>query len=202
MVPICLVGVVVSRPVVQLIYGPQFLSVALPLQILLLSLPLTCIGVVISPLLYGVDKQSFIAKYGTAVAALNLALDLILIPKHAAVGAAIANSTAQIAGVLGGAIYVVRVIGVTFPWKSTAKIYAAAAIAAAPILYLVRRMNSHAEIAPILIGVGVAGSLYFAILVLVGEFGRRDLDLLKRAFLTKAFRSAPTEAPDPAHIVG
>ena len=202
MVPICLVGVAVSKPVIQLIYGSQFLSVALPLQILLLSLPLTCIGVVISPLLYGVDKQSFIAKYGTAVAVLNLALDLILIPKHAAVGAAIANSTAQIAGVLGGAIYVVRVIGVAFPWKSTGKIYAAAAIAATPVFYLVHRMDSQVEIASILMAVGVAGALYFGILALLGEFGRRDLDLLKRAFLAKAFQSEPTEAPDPAQIAG
>lgn len=198
MVPICLLGVAIAKPVVQMIYGSQFLSVALPLQILLLSLPLTCIGVVISPLLYGVDKQSFIAKYGTVVAVLNIALDLILIPKYVAVGAAIANCSSQIAGVLGGAYYVVRCIGVTFPWKSTIKIYVAAALATAPAVYLVSRMGSHVEIVPILAAVGVAGVLYLAILVLLGEFGRRDIDLLKRAFLAKAYPSKPVEAADPA----
>jgi O-antigen/teichoic acid export membrane protein len=115
MVPLCLVGVAVARPLAQLIYGPQFLAVALPLQLLLVALSVTSIGVVISPLLYGVDKQSFIAKYGTVVAVLNLALDLLLIPKYAAVGAAAANSIAQIAGVLGGAFYVLRYIQVRFP---------------------------------------------------------------------------------------
>ena len=195
MVPICMIGVAVSRPVIEMIYGSQFLFVALPLQILLLSLPLTCVGVVISPLLYGVDKQSFIAKYGTVVAVLNIAMDFILIPKHGAVGAAIANCTAQIAGVLGGAIYVVRHVGVTFPWKSTGKIYAAAAIATTPVVYLVNRMRSHVEI---LAAASVAGILYLAVLALFGEFGRRDVDLLKRAFLAKTQPSKAVEIADPA----
>jgi O-antigen/teichoic acid export membrane protein len=47
MVPLCLLGIVVARPVVQLIYGSDFLSVTLPLQILLATLPIVSIGVVI-----------------------------------------------------------------------------------------------------------------------------------------------------------
>lgn len=198
MVPLCLLGIAVARPLVQAIYGAQFLSVALPFQILLASLPIVCIGVVISPLLYGVDKQSFIAKYGTVVAVLNIVLDLVLIPKYAAVGAAFANSAAQIAGVLGGAFYVVHHIGVTFPWKSTAKIYSAAAIAAAPAAYIGSHAHSPAQIVSLIEAIAAAGLVYVAVLIVVGELGRQDLNLLKRAVLAKAYPSKPVDVTDTA----
>jgi O-antigen/teichoic acid export membrane protein len=198
MVPLCLLGVAVAKPLAQLIYGPQFLAVALPLQLLLVALSVTSIGVVISPLLYGVDKQSFIAKYGTVVAVLNLVLDLLLIPKYAAIGAAAANSTAQIAGVLGGAIYVLRYIQVKFPWRSTVTIYLAAAIAVAPAAYLASRIHSRSGIAELAGSIAAGAVLYLAVLVAVGELGKRDLNILKKALLTKVYPAKPLEAPDPA----
>jgi O-antigen/teichoic acid export membrane protein len=198
MVPLCLLGVAIARPVAQLIYGSQFLSVALPLQILLVALSVTSIGVVLSPLVYGIDKQSFIAKYGTAVAVLNIALDLILIPKYAAIGAAAANSTAQIVGVLGGSIYVVRHIRVKFPWRTTVAIYSAAAIALAPVAFLASRTHSHSGIAALIGSIAVAAVLYLAVLVVVGELGKQDINILRRALLTKVYPAKPLEAADPA----
>jgi len=198
MVPLCLLGVAVARPVAQLIYGPQFLAVALPLQILLIALSVTTIGVVISPLLYGIDKQSFIGKYGTAVAVLNIALDLILIPKYAAIGAATANSAAQIAGVLGGAIYAVRCTGVTFPWRTTAAIYSAAAIAVAPVAYLASHTHSRSGVAALIGSVAAAAVIYLGVLVAVRELGIQDIDILKRAILKKGSPAGTLEAVDPA----
>jgi O-antigen/teichoic acid export membrane protein len=198
MVPLCLLGIAVARPLVLMIYGPQFLSVALPLQILLASLPIICIGVVISPVLYGVDKQSFIAKYGTVVAVLNIVLDLVLIPKYAAVGAAYANCAAQIAGVVGGAFYVIRYVGVTFPWKSSARIYAAAAVAVAPAAYVGSYAHSPAQIVPLMEAIAAAGLLYVTVLIVIGELGRQDLNLLKRAVLAKAHPPKPVDVTDAA----
>ncbi|MGB7752603.1 MAG: flippase [Candidatus Acidiferrales bacterium] len=196
MVPLCLLGVALARPLAQLIYGSQFLAVALPLQLLLVASAVTSIGVVISPLLYGIDKQSFIAKYGTAVAVLNVALDFVLIPRYGAVGAAVANSTAQIAGVLGGAFYVVRYIRIKFPWKSTIKIYLAAAGAVAPVAYLATR--AHLGIAALTGCAVLGGVLYLALLTLVGELGRQDIGVLKTALLTKVYPAKPLRAADPA----
>jgi O-antigen/teichoic acid export membrane protein len=198
MVPLCLLGIAVARPLVLMIYGPQFLSVALPLQILLASLPIVSIGVVISPLLYGVDKQSFIAKYGTVVAVLNIVLDLVLIPKYAAVGAAFANCAAQIAGVVGGAFYVIRCVGVNFPWKSTAKIYSAAVVAVAPAAYVGSYAHSPTQIVPLMEAIAAAGLVYVAVLIVIGELGRQDLNLLKRAVLAKAYPSKPADVTDAA----
>ena len=188
-VPLCLIGAALAKPLTQLLYGSQFLAVALPLQVLLLSMSFTSIGVVISPLLYGIDKQSFIAKYGTAVAVLNLALDLILIPRYAAVGAAVANCTAQIAGIVGGALYVLHCVRISFPWKTIVVIYLAAAVAVAPVAYFAR--GDHPGIAVLSGSVLFAAVLYMLLLAAVGELGKQDLDVLKKALLT---RSSPPKA--------
>jgi len=196
MVPLCLLGVAVARPLAQLLYGSQFLPVALPLQLLLVALSVTSIGVVISPLLYGTEKQSFIAKYGTAVAVLNIALDLILIPKYAALGAAAANCTAQIAGVLGGTFYATRHIRMSFPWRSTATIYSAAAIAVVPVAYVATR--TYSGIAALIGSIAVGTVVYLGLLMVAGQLGRRDLNILKGALLTKTPSPKPLETADPA----
>jgi O-antigen/teichoic acid export membrane protein len=195
MVPLCLLGAAVARPLAHLIYGSQFLPLALPLQVMLLALPVTSIGVVVSPMLYGTERQSFLAKYNTAVAFLNITLDLILIPRYGALGAAAANCAAQIAGVVGPAFYAARYIRVKFPWKSTAVIYLAAAIAVAPAAYLASRMNSAIALSG---SIAVGTVMYLGLLVLAGQLGRQDLDILKRALLAKASPPKPLEAADPA----
>jgi O-antigen/teichoic acid export membrane protein len=195
-VPLCLGGVALARPLTQLLFGAQFLSVALPLQVLLLSMSFTSIGVVISPLLYGIDKQSFIAKYGTAVAVLNIALDLILIPKYAAVGAALANCTAQIAGIVGGALYVFHCVRISFPWKTTVVIYLAAAVAIAPVAYFAR--GDHRGIVLLSGSVLFAAAAYMLLLVAVGELGKQDLDILKKALLTRGPGPKGLEVVGPA----
>ena len=119
----CLLSAAICKPLVELLYGAGSGQVVLPLQLLLISLAVTSIGVVGSPLLVGTEKQSFIAKYGTFVAVLNIAMDIVLIPRHGALGAAIANCTAQIVGVLGGAIYVIRYARTSFPWNACPDIH-------------------------------------------------------------------------------
>jgi O-antigen/teichoic acid export membrane protein len=187
MVPLCLMSAVIATPLVELMYGREFLPVVRPLQLLFVGLSFTSVGVVISPLLLGTENQSVIAKWGTAVAVLNIALDLVLIPKYAALGASIANCTAQIAGVLGGVIYVVRYMRVTIPWKSTSRIYSAAFVAVASTAYLVRQPNLGR--ASLLGCVLVGALLYLCLLLVTGELGRRDFIALKQALMTKAHGS-------------
>jgi O-antigen/teichoic acid export membrane protein len=164
--------------------------------LLLVSLAITSIGVVGSPLLVGTEKQSFIAKYGTFVAVLNIAMDLLLIPRHGALGAAIANCTAQIVGVLGGTIYTIRYAGANFPWRTTATIYAAAALAVAPVAYCFsgNLSGTQAGIAVKIASVAIGGALYLGLLVMAGELGKHDLGALKDAVLNKVRSSKLVEA--------
>ncbi len=193
MVPVCFLGVVLAVPLVRLIYGVQFLAVAVPLQVLIACVPITSIGVVTSPLLYGIEKQGFIAKYGTVVAIVNILLDFILIPRYAALGAAVANCVAQIAGVLGGSLYTLRHVQVRFPWRTTFRIYLAALVALAPVVYVV--YFSHWGISALTASVAAGTVVYLGVLAIVGELRRRDLDVVKKVLTAKTF-AKPLGAAD------
>jgi len=192
----CFLALAICKPLIELLYGSNYGPVVLPLQILLVSLAFTSIGVVGSPLLVVTEKQSFIAKYGTVVAILNVALDFILIPHHGALGAAVANSTAQVAGILGGTFYTIRYVRAKFPWRTTATIYVAAAIAAAPVFYCFSRGQLGI---PLQAGsVAIGAILYVGLLALAGELGKRDLCILRGAFLARISPANPAEANDIA----
>jgi O-antigen/teichoic acid export membrane protein len=190
----CLLAAAICGPLVELLYGASYAPVVLPLQLLLVSLALTSIGVVGSPLLVGTEKQSFIAKYGTFVAVLNIIMDFILIPRHGALGAAIANCTAQIVGVLGGTIFVIRYARASFPWRTTLTIYFAAALSVAPVAYCFSA--GHPGMLLRAGSVAVGTMLYLGLLVFAGELGKHDLGALKEAVLAKVHSSRLVEAGD------
>jgi len=188
----CLLAAAICKPLVDLLYGASYAPVVLPLQLLLISLAVTSLGVVGSPLLVGTEKQSFIAKYGTFVAVLNIVMDVFLIPRHGALGAAVANCTAQIVGVLGGTIYTIRYAKANFPWKTTATIYAVAAVAVAPAAYCFSGTQSGIALRAASVAVGAA--LYVGMLVVAGELGKHDLGALKEAVLNKVRTSKLVQA--------
>ena len=91
-----LVGVAcIAGPFVRVMYGPQYLE-AIPVFVVvaLFSIP----KAILTPaqtLLYSAEDMGFILKWGCVAAAINVLLDLVLIPSHGALGAAWANGVAQ-----------------------------------------------------------------------------------------------------------
>jgi len=91
-----LIGVAcVGGPFVRVMYGSQYLP-AIPVFIVvaLLSIP----KAILTPaqtLLYSAEDLGFVLKWGCAAAAINVLLDVVLIPSHGALGAAWANGIAQ-----------------------------------------------------------------------------------------------------------
>ena len=132
----------------------------------------------------------------TFVAFLNIALDLCLIPRHGALGAAIANCSAQIAGVLGGTFYVTRFAQARFPWSSTLKIYFSATTAVAPAAYCF--FWAEPGIAMRVASVAVGAMLYFGLLLVTGELGKDEFNVLKGAFFKKVYSPKRQEASDLA----
>jgi O-antigen/teichoic acid export membrane protein len=85
----------IGGPFVRVMYGPQYLP-AIPVFIVvaLLSIP----RAILTPaqtLLYSAEDLGFVLKWGCMAAAINVLLDLALIPSHGALGAAWANGVAQ-----------------------------------------------------------------------------------------------------------
>jgi O-antigen/teichoic acid export membrane protein len=122
--PIGIGGAVLSTPLIELAYGSEYLGSAIPAQIILLFNSFGAVSRASSSILYGTEEQSFILKWGGIIAIFNILLDLFLIPRYGAIGAAIANSTAQMGGVAGGALYINKEFGIRYPLKSVIKILA------------------------------------------------------------------------------
>jgi O-antigen/teichoic acid export membrane protein len=94
-VPIAIAGIVVAPFAVQLLYGKDFAPAAVVLQILLVSIVFGVLGQASRSALLGMEAQSRLLKTGIVAAVLSIALDLMLIPRWGAVGAAIANTMVQ-----------------------------------------------------------------------------------------------------------
>jgi O-antigen/teichoic acid export membrane protein len=176
-VPLAMFGVAFSRPAVRLLYGESFLPLVPVLQVLLAGVAISTLGGVASSLIYALDKQPFIAQFGTAVAVANLLLDLILIPRYGALGAAIANSSAQVLAVTAGLAYARGLLACSYPWKDTLQIYLASALAASPALLL-----AHWECgwATIFAGTALGMVGYLSLLIVLGVLGRNGLELVKQ----------------------
>ena len=181
-VPLALFGIVLSRPAVSLIYGERYLPLVPILQILLATVAVTTMGGVASSLIYATDKQGFIAKFGTAVALLNLIMDLIFIPRFGAVGAAIANCSAQMLAVVVGLVYIQSIVASTFPWRDSAMIYAAALLAVTPVLCA---SLTAAKFGYLLVAGVFGGLVYVAALVATGVVGSSEASFLRKNILIR-----------------
>jgi O-antigen/teichoic acid export membrane protein len=97
--PLLLGLAALSRPLVQVVYGSAFRPAAKILAILAVFSIVRAALTLVLLLFSAFDIQGLAVKVMTACAALNLLLDLLLIPKHGALGAAVASAIAQCAGI-------------------------------------------------------------------------------------------------------
>jgi O-antigen/teichoic acid export membrane protein len=102
-----LIGIAcIGGPFIRTIYGPQYLP-AIPVFILmaLLSIPKALLTPARS-VLYATEELGFILTWGCVAGLINIVLDVLLIPGHGAIGAALGNGIAQTFAVLALAWHV------------------------------------------------------------------------------------------------
>ena len=94
-----------------------------------------CFGALLSNLaqpgsaaIYATNRQGFILKYGAVLAVLNISLDLWLIPKYGAPGAAACYGITTSLGVIGGFVFTTLKINLTIPWSAWIKSASAATL--------------------------------------------------------------------------
>jgi len=96
-----LIGVAcIGNPLISVLYGRSYFP-AIPVFVVvaLLSIP-TAVLTPARTLLYSAEDIGFVLKFGSIAAFVNIAADIVLIPRYGAVGAAWANGIAQtIAGI-------------------------------------------------------------------------------------------------------
>lgn len=135
--PIIFAGLVLIDLPVKIFYGNEYLQVIPVIQILLISGGLSAIVAAASSVLFGTGGQSFILKLAIVAAAINIVLDILLIPNGGALGAAAANATAQIIGVIAGTFYITKIKRMDFPRLDVLKILIASLVASI-VIYLLK----------------------------------------------------------------
>ena len=115
-----------SRPLVQTLYGRQYLPV-IPVLFCAacLAIPKTMLAPVQQLMLAG-EQQRFLVIWGCLCGAVNIGIDLLLIPSHGALGAAIGNGVGQALAVAGIWARARTLFRLDLPWRDLAQITACA----------------------------------------------------------------------------
>lgn len=178
--PLALGGIVVADLLINLLYGNTYLPMIPVLKILLISGGLIAIVAAASSVIYGIGRQNVILKIGIVLMIINLTLDLLLIPKFHAIGAAFATATAQVVGVLLGTFYIVYIKRMRFPWFPSLKVFAAA-IFSAGLIFIIKSFLLVSPLIQLLI-LGLFFILFYLALLMVFKFfDKKDLILLETA---------------------
>jgi O-antigen/teichoic acid export membrane protein len=100
-IPLFLGTAAIAEPLIRSTYGSGYLAVVPVLWISCISSIPRAFQSHTEFLLQATEKQSFMLKWLVLTAVVNVSLDALMIPKHGALGAAVANGFAQTLGVAG-----------------------------------------------------------------------------------------------------
>jgi O-antigen/teichoic acid export membrane protein len=120
--PLGVAGMILAYDIIHFLYGYDFIGAQRSMQILFMASIFSTLSNPASAILYGFEKQSFIYKYGAALAVLNITLDFFLIQKYGATGAAICYGITTIFASVGGLFYTCRLMQLRYPFASVFKI--------------------------------------------------------------------------------
>jgi O-antigen/teichoic acid export membrane protein len=101
------VGILFAPAMVDLLFGPQYGGAVAPLRLLLLSFALLVVSRHYRLVLVASGRQALDLRIMAAAAALNVSLNLWLIPRAGLVGAAAANVASE-AAILAAVLWVTR----------------------------------------------------------------------------------------------
>lgn len=134
----------ISQPLVLLVYGEPYRPMIRTLAIIaLLAVPKTLVTAP-TMLLQTTERQGFLIFWGCLCGAVNIGLDVLLVGRHGANGAALANGAAQTLAALGIWIYVWRTDRLDLKLADCGRIVVSGAIMAAGALAAVRAVPGRA----------------------------------------------------------
>jgi O-antigen/teichoic acid export membrane protein len=130
-IPVAVGGFLVASPVIDLVFGSAYLEAALPLQILLWSIPVSLIRNVSQGALIAYQRQDQLMLTATWAAGCNVVLNILLIPSWGLAGAAAATLLTEILRTTLAARYAHRLgLRLSSPWRFRRVALATSAMAA------------------------------------------------------------------------
>lgn len=176
-IPIGVGTTLLAQRFILLIFGAEYANSILALQILVWSSVLLFMSVPFATLFTSLNRQEIGAKITGLCCALNIALNLILIPKYSLIGASIATVSTEFILLALHFIWAVK-IGYGIPSRELAGIMLRVLIAG--ILMGIFIMYFYDLTLWALIPLAIL--LYFGILYLIKGIGKEDMFLVRRAF--------------------
>jgi O-antigen/teichoic acid export membrane protein len=94
--PLALGGLIVAKPFIILLFGPEYSAASPAFQILMFTLFFVFSGTIIGNAIFAYDRQRLFVFSTAGGAILNIVLDILLIPPYSIVGSAVATLISQI----------------------------------------------------------------------------------------------------------
>lgn len=176
--PIAVGTTVLARPLLELVFGPAFDPAGPVLQVLIWSLVLLFLNVLNSRIMVVANRQDMVAWFVAGTLAVNLTMNVVLIPLLGAVGSAVARVAST---------FLLLVLSFTFVRRQL--------VASNPLPYLPRPILASVVMAgvvlaarslPVLVVIPVGGAVYLLTLAALGAFSRRDWVVLRQAVIRPA----------------
>ncbi|MBN1760440.1 MAG: oligosaccharide flippase family protein [Chitinispirillaceae bacterium] len=174
--PVGVAGMILAYQLIHFLYGHQFIAAQRSLQIIFISSIVASLSNPASAVLYGFDKQSFIYRYGALLAVINITLDILLIKRYGATGAAICYGITTVLGSTGGLLYTCRTMHLRYPIVSLCKI-AFATIIMGIVMEIIILQNG--ELPGFILSIVAGGVVYLMGSLVLGTFEKEDFHLLQ-----------------------
>jgi O-antigen/teichoic acid export membrane protein len=172
--PLAAGGIVMARPMVVALFGEEYLPMVLPTQILMAAAATYAVSLSTSSVIWGTNRPLFFLVLSIFMVPINLAACNLLIPLYGMKGAALAQWS-TVASLPITVWYVSSRLGVSWPYKDTARIVLASALMAVGVTFLNRYLEG-AGFIPVVILLGAG--LYFVLLLMLRAVRRQDLELI------------------------
>jgi O-antigen/teichoic acid export membrane protein len=176
--PIVVGGAALARPLLTAVYGPEFGPAAAAFPLVLLAGGFGAVGSVTAAIQSGMERQDLVLRVAVAATAVNLALDVALIPRWGLVGAAVANAAAQIGAVVAGIALTAPLVGARFPVRDCLRVLAAAGITGGVAYAIALGVGDGAGLVA---AIAAGAAVYPLALLATGGIRAQDLERLRAA---------------------
>lgn len=174
--PIVVGGAVLGRPLLTTVYGHEYGPAAAVFPVVLIAAGFGAVGSVTASIQTGIERQDLVLKVALVATAINLGLDLALIPTWGIMGAAVANAAAQTGAVVAGIMVTAPILGASFPVRDCLRVLAASGCVGAVAYSTASLIGGEAGLA----GAVVAGAFVYPLaLLLTRSIKAEDLDRLR-----------------------
>jgi O-antigen/teichoic acid export membrane protein len=170
--PIAVGAFVLARPIIVLVAGSAFEDAVTPLRILVAAVVVAFVNTLFANLLIAYDLQGRMLLVSLAAVALNVGLNLVLIPRYSYNGAAAATVVTEGLGAIVITAWAVRHGRLRLDWRPAARVGVAALGMGAVVV--------PAASLPLAVPIALGAVAYAALVAVLRVISRRDLRVLLR----------------------